>query len=102
MHEEAALNGTLLDGPCLTLEDIARAAAVSLEWLTVRIDEGLIAASGAAAADWRFSPGALQRVRRMSIIERDFEAGPELAALVADLLEEVDALRNRLESAGLL
>lgn len=34
-------------------------------------------------------------------IERDFDAVPELAALVADLLEEMDELRVRLERAGL-
>jgi chaperone modulatory protein CbpM len=33
--------------------------------------------------------------------ERDFEAGPELAALVADLMEEIEALRARLQRAGL-
>jgi chaperone modulatory protein CbpM len=32
----------------------------------------------------------------MRQIERDFEAVPELAALVADLLEELDTLRARL------
>jgi chaperone modulatory protein CbpM len=37
----------------------------------------------------------------MRQLERDFEAVPELAALVADLLEEMDALRTRLRRAGL-
>jgi chaperone modulatory protein CbpM len=32
----------------------------------------------------------------MRQIERDFDAAPELAALVADLLEEMDALRTQL------
>jgi len=32
----------------------------------------------------------------MHRIERDFDAAPELAALVADLLEELEALRARL------
>jgi chaperone modulatory protein CbpM len=35
---------------------------------------------------------------RMRDIEREFEAAPELAALVADMLEEIDALRARLRS----
>jgi len=41
---------------------------------------------------------ALQRARRMRQLERDFEAVPELAALVADLLEEMDVMRARLQS----
>jgi chaperone modulatory protein CbpM len=31
----------------------------------------------------------------MRELERDFDAVPELAALVADLLEEMDELRDR-------
>jgi len=41
------------------------------------------------------------RARRMRRLERDFDAVPEMAALVADLLEEMDALRARLRRAGL-
>lgn len=33
-------------------------------------------------------------------IERDFDAAPELAALVADLLEELDRLRAQLGRPG--
>jgi chaperone modulatory protein CbpM len=32
----------------------------------------------------------------MHRLDRDFDATPELAALVADLLEEIEALRARL------
>jgi chaperone modulatory protein CbpM len=49
---------------------------------------------------WRFSSACLLRARRMHQIERDFDAVPELAALVADMLEEMDALRARLRHAG--
>jgi chaperone modulatory protein CbpM len=34
----------------------------------------------------------------MRQLERDFEAVPELAALMADLLEELDELRARLDA----
>jgi chaperone modulatory protein CbpM len=36
----------------------------------------------------------------MRALERDFETDPELAALFADLLEELDAARSRLRHAG--
>ena len=48
------------------------------------------------AGVWRFSSAELARARRMRQIERDFDAVPELAALVADMLDEVDRLRERL------
>jgi chaperone modulatory protein CbpM len=35
------------------------------------------------------------------VLERDFEADPELATLMADLLEEMDELRARLGRSGL-
>jgi chaperone modulatory protein CbpM len=34
-------------------------------------------------------------------VERNFDAGPELAALVADMLDEIDLLRGRLRRAGI-
>lgn len=100
MRDEDILTGSLLEDACLTLEDLARAGAVSPEWLLARIEEGLLTASGPNAAEWRFSTSVLRRVQRMHTLERDFDAVPELAALVADLLEEMDELRARLERAG--
>ena len=84
-----------------TLEELCAACALEREWLVVRVREGLIPAAGASDADWRFSTATLARVRRMHEIERTYEAAPELAALVADMLEELDALRARLRRAGI-
>jgi len=81
----------LLEGACLTLEQLCAAGAIERAWLVERVEAGLIPASGG-----RFAAAALVRVRRMREIERAYEAAPELAALVADLLEEMDALRARL------
>jgi chaperone modulatory protein CbpM len=52
------------------------------------------------AAEWRFGVAALERARRLREIERAFDAGPELAALVADMLEEMDELRAQLRRRG--
>jgi len=81
---------------CLTLEEICVAATVERAWLVHRVEEGLVPVSGRSAADWRFETPSLARVRRMRDIERTYDAVPELAALVADLLEEMDALRAEL------
>lgn len=72
----------------LTLEELIVICAVSSEWVRERVAEGLLPA--------RFDTLAVRRVRRMIALERDFDAAPELAALMADLLEELDALRARL------
>ena len=84
----------------LTLEQLCSVCALERDWLVVRVRDGLIPAEGESDADWRFTVTTLSRVRRMREIERTYDAAPELAALVADLLEEMDALRARLGRAG--
>jgi chaperone modulatory protein CbpM len=85
----------------LTLEELCSACALERDWLVVRVHEGLIVAEGDSDNDWRFTTTTLARVRRMREIERTYDAAPELAALVADMLEEMDALRARLRRAGM-
>jgi chaperone modulatory protein CbpM len=93
-------NEEILEGACLTLEQLCAAAALDRDWLVRHVEEGLIPASGSLVAEWRFSVVHLTRARRMHEIERTYEAAPELAALVADLLEEMDELRARLRRDG--
>lgn len=76
------------DEELLTLEELTVICAVSTQWVRERIAEGLLPE--------RFDTVTVRRVRRMRALERDFDAAPELAALMADLLEELDALRARL------
>ena len=89
---------------CLTLEQLCSVCALERDWLVVRVQEGLVPVAGAddgtPQAEWRFTTTTLARVRRMREIERSYDAAPELAALVADMLEEMDALRARLRRSG--
>jgi chaperone modulatory protein CbpM len=80
----------------LTLEQLVAISRVESSWLVSRIELGLFPHVVRTTDAWRLPASALHRIRRMRQIERDFEAVPELAALVADLLEELDALRARL------
>lgn len=95
MHDKDILIGSLLDESWLTLEQVAAACAVEPDWLICHIEEGLFPHAECLAGTWRFSSASLRRAQRMRQLERDFEAGPELAALVADLLEEIDVLREQ-------
>ena len=96
MSDRDVVVGVALEEACLTLEQLAAACAVEERWLRERIAEGMVPVAPGSEAQWRFTSAAMLRVRRMRGIERDFEAVPELAALVADLLDEIDALRRRL------
>ncbi len=95
MRDEDILVGSLIEDSWLTLEQVAAACAVEPDWLIVHIEEGLLPDAESVAGVWRFSSTTLLRARRMRQIERSFDAAPELAALMADLLEELDALRAR-------
>ncbi len=100
MHEDEILIGSLMDDTWLTLEQAAAACDVETDWLLAHLEEGLFPHAESVAGVWRFSAATLVRARRMRQLERDFDAVPELAALVADMLEEIDALRARLRCRG--
>jgi chaperone modulatory protein CbpM len=100
MREDEVLVGSLMEDTWLTLEQVAAACTVEPEWLLRHIEEGLFPHAESVAGVWRFSGAGLVRARRMRQLERDFDAVPELAALMADLLEEMDELRTRLRCAG--
>lgn len=101
----------LLDELVLDLDALCRLAGVPEPWLLEHVTLGLLSAHGMSSqavsphgtsphGRWRFDAIALRRVRRMAGLERDFDAVPELAALVVDLEEELAALRARLQRLG--
>ena len=100
MGDEELLVGSLMEDTWLTLEQVAAACDVEPAWLSRHLDEGLLPDAESVSGVWRFSGAALARARRMRSLERDFDAVPELAALVADLLEEMDEMRARLRCRG--
>lgn len=81
----------------LTVQQLAYACQVQPDWVIERMQAGLLCDTPmTAAGSHRFDSLVLSRARRMRAIERDFEANAELAALVADLLEQIDMLRGQL------
>jgi chaperone modulatory protein CbpM len=70
--------------------------------LLALVDEGVLDPLGRGPQDWVFQGAALQRARTAMRLQRDLNLGIEGAALVLELLDEIDALRARLRRAGLL
>lgn len=101
MQEIDTLTGSLMEDSWLTLEQVAAACVVEPDWLLRHIEAELFPRAECVAGVWRFSGASLLRARRMRQLERDFEAEPDLAALVADMLEEMDRLRAELRAFGL-
>ncbi|MDE2401692.1 MAG: MerR family transcriptional regulator [Burkholderiales bacterium] len=85
----------LIDEAQLSLDELAKACAVEPAWLVVRVQSGLLGQESVPANEQRFTSAELVRARRLLAIERDFDANAELAALVVDLIEEVQWLRAR-------
>jgi chaperone modulatory protein CbpM len=96
MPDRPVLIGALLEDACLTLEQVCSAGAVSPDWVSVHVLEGRLHPAGDRPSQWRFGRRDLARVRQIRRLEIVFDAEPELAALVADLLDELDNLRARL------
>ncbi len=96
MSNTEILLTALVEETSLSLEQLAGLCAVDPAWILQHLNDGLLSATQLDSGVWRFSSMELTRARRILSIERNFDALPELAALVADLQEELDHLRRQL------
>lgn len=96
MEREDILTGYVMDESCLTLEELCALCSVEPVWVIRHVEEGLLNPVTGELSNWRFTSASLTRTRRLYALERDFDAVPELAALMVDLLEEIDSLRARI------
>ena len=87
----------LEDQTDLTLEDLCRACDAPTAFLLELVDEGVITPSGGIATLWRFTGVHLRHARVAVRLQRDLGVNPAGAALALQLLDELDALRARLQ-----
>jgi len=97
MTRDNLLSGSLLEEHALDIQELASACAVGPEWVIERVQAGLLSCASTTGGEMRFASAHLIRARRIATTERTFEANQELAALVADLIEEVERLRRELQ-----
>ena len=103
MHTTQIVYGVLLDDAALTLDELARACAMEPGWVAARVQAGLIGSGPTRpeAADRRFTSADLARAQRLAFAERVFGTDEHGAALMADLIDEVNRLRRIVARAGL-
>ena len=92
-----------LSGAAFSIDELANACGVPTLWVREHVEAGALQAhdsSGQGPELWRFDSPALLRARRLVQLEHWFDADPQLAALTADLLEELAQLRGRLAALG--
>jgi len=92
------VDAVLIDEETLDLQELASACAVPSTWIVERVEAGLLACDS-SGGEMRFASAHLVRARRMATTERRFDANQEIAALVADLIEEVEQLRRQVHAA---
>ncbi len=91
------LNGDLLDEQLeLSLAELCRACRLPADELLALVEEGVIEPRGREPARWRFRSVCIRRVQRAQRLRHDLGVNVPGAALVLDLLDELDELRERL------
>ncbi|MDB5896555.1 MAG: MerR family transcriptional regulator [Ramlibacter sp.] len=95
MEHKQIHHGEVLGDAAFTIEDVARACGMQVGWVRERVDAGVLQVNP-ATGEWRFDSATLVRARRVAWLETGFDADPQLAALTADLIEEVEQLRRRM------
>ncbi|MCP9473394.1 MAG: chaperone modulator CbpM [Nitrospira sp.] len=100
--EDDVLTGNIVGREdVLTVEELASACHAEVTWVAELIEVGILAERGHDRAAWRFCAADLVCARRAARLQRDFEASIETVAVMLDLLNEIDRLRERLRRAGL-
>ncbi len=91
------ISGTLLDDKTrFSLFEFCEYGKVSAEYVIEMVNEGILEPSGASVYDWVFDAAALKRLHTTRHLQRDLDINLAGAALVLQLLEEIEMLRQRL------
>jgi chaperone modulatory protein CbpM len=102
MTDQEILTGIVIgDDGALSIEELARACRAESQWVCELVAEGVLAPQGHEVSAWRFRASDLRCALRIARLQRDFGASLDAAAVMLDLLDEVERLRTRLRRAGL-
>ena len=91
------VTGVVLDESVqFTLVELCHLGDSNAEYIIELVDEGVLEPVGTLTPDWRFDSKALTRLQKTIHLQRDLRVNLAGAALVLDLLDEVEALRRKL------
>jgi len=97
MGKQTVLTGIIVEETTVfTLGELSRACGKPAEWILALVEEGVIEPVGGDQTHWQFRGHCLRRVRIVQRLESDLGLNLAGAALALELLEEVEALRNRI------
>jgi chaperone modulatory protein CbpM len=81
----------------IELDELVAATGLTVEEVVELVEYGMFQPRGARPIEWRFSAGSITLARRASRLRADFDLDLPALALVAALLERIDALEAELE-----
>ncbi len=97
------LQGLILDENCrFTLEELSTACSVRTEYIIELVEEGIVEPLEERHEQrlWTFSGRSLLRARKARRLQQDLGINLAGAALVLELMEEIQRLRERLQRPG--
>ena len=95
MNQNTDITGTVLDEQIeFTLLELCRLCDVRARHIAEIVDEGIVEPAGPSPMRWRFTGLMMRRIQIVLRLERDLEINLPGAAVVLELLEEVDTLRR--------
>jgi chaperone modulatory protein CbpM len=83
----------------LTLVELCQACQAPEPEIRALVVEGVLEPTGGTPEEWRFAGASLRRARTALRLSRDLEVNLAGIALALDLLDEITALKSRLEGA---
>jgi len=89
------LNGTVLDEESRCgLAELCNLCGITAEMAREMINEGLLSPQGTSPRQWHFSYVEVHRVQTAVRLQRDLRVNLPGCALILDLLEELEELRQ--------
>ncbi|AUB79920.1 chaperone modulator CbpM [Candidatus Thiodictyon syntrophicum] len=100
VKSETRIEGVVMDeGFVVTLAELTQLCGSSGRTLQLLVGEGVLRPrAGGAPGEWRFDGVAVQRARRALRLRHDLELNLSGTALALDLLDELEALRERIRA----
>ena len=93
--------GTVLDETVYySLEEVCRVCDSRTDWVVELVEYGILQPAGDTRSHWRFAGTSLHTAMKAQRLQRDLGLNLAGVALALELLDEIDALRSRLDKLG--
>lgn len=97
-YEQEIRIGILLDDSVeLTLKEICHTCHVSADVVLELVEAGILEPRNSEHGEWWFTGHAIERIERALNLQQDLDINLAGVALVLDLLDEIDHLRERVQ-----